>query len=221
MRNVQFRRIHPVLAGLSAAAVLASLVAVPGLRSTRPVAARLSRACPPGYVPASQDGETTLAGHAQRNSLCINAKHPETEDLAASGRQQFAIQAAPKATIPANAYIKAIRARNRILRSGQRAANRHAWHKYGIGPLQAQEKDYPGVNGLGLVELAGRITDFAYVPPTDKHMPNTLLASVAYGGVWKSTDLGKTWKPLSNNLPTQIVGSVNYTPARGGRIIAL
>jgi photosystem II stability/assembly factor-like uncharacterized protein len=217
-----FRRL-PTLAGFVAAAVLTALVALPAApRVFDASAAQVSRSCPPGYIPLTQDGSTTLAGHLHRDRLCISAKHPEdAQEVAASGAQQFAKYAAPSGKIPASSYNRAIQQRNRLLKKGQSPANRHRWTPYGKGPLQAQDAPYAGVNGLGLVELAGRITDFAYVPPTDKHFPDTVFASVAYGGVWKSTDEGKTWKSIGNTLPTQIVGSVNYTPARGGTIVAI
>src|SRR5256885_670957 len=111
------------------------------------------RACPPGYQRFSE-------GEAKARGLCINDKHPEDpRELAASGAQQYAIQAAPGKTVPRNAYIRAIRRRSHILKHGQSPPNRHRWQPYGIGPLQAQDKAYSSVNGLGLVELAGRITD--------------------------------------------------------------
>src|SRR5439155_5032475 len=149
-----------------------------------------------------------------------NLQHPESpEDIAAMGAQEYARQAAPATTIPRNASWNAILARQRILRHGQTAANRHRWTKYGIGPLQASDKDYPSVNGLGLVELGGRPTQFAYA--NDSHFPDTVFVSIAYGGVWKSTDEGQHWTSVGNSLPTQVVGGVGYTSARGGAIVAL
>src|SRR5206468_1891658 len=105
-------------------------------------------------------------------------------------------------TIPSGSYLKAIRARARILAQGRSADNAHRWQRYGRGPLHAADKKYPSVNGEGLVELAGRPTQIFYA--NDSRHKDTLFASVAYGGVWKSTDEGKSWTPIGNNLPTQV-----------------
>ncbi|MFN2543975.1 MAG: hypothetical protein ABR600_05310 [Actinomycetota bacterium] len=214
----------PLIAALVAVASIAGFAAVPSAGFDAAVAgeARTSGACPPGYVSMSKEGSTSLAGHVHRAGWCINAKHPEdASELADNGAQQFAKYAAPRTKFPSSSYFTAIRQRNRLLKRGQSAANSNRWTPYGKGPLQSADPDYPGVNGLGLVELAGRITDFAYVPPTDAHFGGALFASVAYGGVWMSKDEGKSWRPIGNRLPTQIVGSVGYTPAGGGTIVAI
>src|SRR5438876_648089 len=99
----------PILAGLIALAVMTAFVAQPGrtsVRNTRAVAAH--RACPPGYLSASQDGETTLAGHVIADRLCVNRLHPESpEDIAALGAQRFAKQAATGKTGPRSSYWNA------------------------------------------------------------------------------------------------------------------
>src|SRR5205807_6007916 len=38
---------------------------------------------------------------------------------------------------------------------------------------------------------------------------------------WESSDMGKTWRSIGDGLPTQVVGSVAYSPAEGGTLIVL
>src|SRR5437764_8492762 len=117
MRHPRVLRRVPIAVGVIALSLLAALVAHPGRRSVTPASAvAIHRSCPAGYLPMTQDGETSLAGHAIADRLCINRVHPETQaDIAAMGAQEFAKQTAPGTTIPRNAYINAINARKRIL----------------------------------------------------------------------------------------------------------
>ena len=85
------------------------------------------------------------------------------------------------------------------------------WTPAGTTPLIDDEPGYDSVNGQGLADLAGRITDYTR-DGTD------LYASVGEGGIWKSTDGGDNWRSVGETLPTQAVGSVAVTQ---GRIIAL
>jgi len=54
----------------------------------------------------------------------------------------------------------------------------------------------------------GRIHAIA-VNPTD---PNTLYIGHAKGGVWKTTDGGVTWAPLTDGLSSQVVGCLTLDP---------
>jgi hypothetical protein len=84
-----------------------------------------------------------------------------------------------------------------------------------VGPLNTDDPDY-GVAALGNGDVAGRITDFEWVPER-----GALYTASSEGGVWKSTDKGAHWKSVGNNLPTQVIGSVAWTPANGGTLLAL
>lgn len=188
--------------------------------------------CPPGYHSLALDQDLSGIADAslqavlnapdvkallsKENLGCIADKHPEPlRELAGGFDQQLAIAAAPSGKIPRNAFVRAIKQRNALLRQGQSAASRHRWTKYGNGPLRGDVKDYTSVAGYGLENLSGRITSFWFVPR------NVVYASVSYGGVWKSTDLGESWKSVGDKLPTQVVGAVGFTKAGGGTLIAL
>lgn len=56
--------------------------------------------------------------------------------------------------------------------------------------------------------VSGRITSLA-VDPTDS---NTVYAAAAGGGLWKSTDGGTAWSPITDNFPRLSSGSVAIDP---------
>jgi hypothetical protein len=140
----------------------------------------------------------------------------ESSDRIAAEAQRAAIESAPYGSTPAHALATAIAQRDRLARRGAAVQDSHPWTRNGIGPLQAADAGYTGVNGLGLVELAGRVTDFAY---DSRH--RTVYASVATGGLFRSSDAGAHWVSVGENLPTQLVGSVGYTPADGGTLVVV
>ena len=62
---------------------------------------------------------------------------------------------------------------------------------------------------LGPSNGAGRMTALAPHPTTD----GTLLAGAASGGLWKTTDHGLSWRPLTDGLTDLSVGAVSYAPS--------
>jgi len=62
---------------------------------------------------------------------------------------------------------------------------------------------------LGPSNGAGRMTALAPHPTTD----GTILAGAASGGVWKTTDQGSTWRPLTDGLSDLSVGALAYAPS--------
>ena len=62
---------------------------------------------------------------------------------------------------------------------------------------------------IGPSNGAGRMTCVAPHPST----ANTFLAGAADGGLWKTTDGGATWTPLTDSLPNLSVGAVAYAPS--------
>jgi photosystem II stability/assembly factor-like uncharacterized protein len=59
------------------------------------------------------------------------------------------------------------------------------------------------------VLVTGRITSIV-VNPTDS---NTMYVGAAQGGVWKTTDRGKTWRPTSDNEVSLAIGALAIDPA--------
>jgi len=191
-------------------------------------AGTLAAGCPAGFQEIGAD-ERRLSqwGDALDVELpsslgCVNDKHPESlRELQALAAQRAAIQSAPDGIVPAGAFQRAMNERRTMLANGQSRANSFNWYPIGKGPLQAADPGYNSVNGLGNVEISARITTFDYVPAGDRYYPDTLLASVSYGGVWMSNGDARSWVSIGDSLPTQIVGAVGYTPANRGTILAL
>ena len=44
------------------------------------------------------------------------------------------------------------------------------------------------------------------------HQPDTFLIGAVNGGVWKTTDSGRTWNPLFDSAATQSIGAIAVAP---------
>ena len=82
-----------------------------------------------------------------------------------------------------------------------------------IGPASLNE-GFQDLSGSYLT--SGRVTGIA-VDPTD---PKTIYEASAGGGVWKTTDGGTTWTPLTDNQPTLAMGSIAVAPSNHLKIYA-
>lgn len=160
----------------------------------------------PDAAPAEADG-------GEEEGSCGISVHPETYgDLSVAAR---GLSVRLGADTPGD-YSKGVAIRNTAAKAhGVQGTHGH-WHPVGKGPLVANDPAYPGVFGEGFGELAGRISDYAY---DAKH--KRLYAAVASGGVWMSNDTGAHWRSIGDRLPTQTVGSIAYSPAHHGTLIAV
>jgi len=61
---------------------------------------------------------------------------------------------------------------------------------------------------LGPANFAGRMLSLAF----DPFDPSVAYAGSASGGLWKSTDAGASWRPLTDDLPSLAVGGVAVSP---------
>ncbi|MHC4811836.1 MAG: WD40/YVTN/BNR-like repeat-containing protein [Planctomycetota bacterium] len=62
---------------------------------------------------------------------------------------------------------------------------------------------------LGPTNISGRVTDVAVARDGSAY---TIYVAAASGGVWKSSDSGKTWKPVFTEAPTTSIGDVTLAP---------
>lgn len=200
--------------------------------------------CAPGYRYTSGRGEFPLPAGAdpalrgpgepeevepgrpshEERRRCVPQRRPESfSELAVVSAYETNPDTAPFSSIHPDAYAAAV-AETRAMAGAPADVANSAGQFVQIGDvlhadgLAADGNDFPNSVGRGFTEHAGRVSDLARVGDGD-----TIVASVADGGVWLSDDLGDTWRSIGDGLPTQKVGSVDWTPSGGadGTIIAL
>jgi photosystem II stability/assembly factor-like uncharacterized protein len=84
-----------------------------------------------------------------------------------------------------------------------------AWTALGPAPLTQGSTNYAP-------DTSGRIVGIA-AHPTD---PNTIYVAAAGGGVWKTTDGGNSWTPLTDNQATLFMGAIAVAPGDPGTVYA-
>lgn len=62
---------------------------------------------------------------------------------------------------------------------------------------------------LGPANFAGRMLSIEFDPTN----ANIVYGGAAGGGVWKSTDAGSTWTPMSDEIPSLAIGGIAVAPA--------
>ena len=83
------------------------------------------------------------------------------------------------------------------------------WTSIGPGPISNGQT--PGSN-----PVSGRIVSIAPDPTNS----NIIYLAAASGGVWKTTDGGNSWTPLTDNQVTTVMGSIAVTPSDPNTIYA-
>jgi photosystem II stability/assembly factor-like uncharacterized protein len=107
----------------------------------------------------------------------------------------------PDAAVYLSEMINASEAKKQLAGTGKNSSA--GWVP--VGPVNLPPSPEPGSqHGMG------RINCVAF-HPTD---PNTLWVGVAQGGVWKSTDNGTSWTPLTDDLPILRISDIAVDPLR-------
>jgi hypothetical protein len=228
---------RPLRRGLAVLAV-AALATVPlaGLAPQTTAAGSPARACPKGTVLSSKTlGQLTqdqkaadpayrdlvaAANHATAGSYCRSVLAPESyAELSAMNAERNALSAGPLGYTPPGA-LRAALAGKRSLAAAAAAVPgaQGTFTPVGKTPLIADDPNAPEVNGLGLADQAGRVDSYAYDP-----INHRLFSSPGTGGVWMSTNIGRSWTSVGDNLPYQAVGAVTWSrdgvPALGTLLV--
>jgi photosystem II stability/assembly factor-like uncharacterized protein len=192
------------------AAFVAGLVVVAGLFSAPVLRAQESTSAPEKLTPQTEN--VPEAGEKQEEDALFPLK-----------RDQWFLQlrAYPNAKIPVGAYWRAQTQRQELVA-------RHRLAFSALSPIAAAQADpfsgvawiadgpQPAAAYYGTIPYSGRATSIA-VHPTD---PNTVYLGTAAGGVWKTTDGGTTWTPLTDQQASLAIGAVAVDPNNPSTVFA-
>ena len=241
------RRSLALLAGASALTVAAAglVAAAAAPTAPAPAAAAAVQDCPAGYtsyadflaqeqrVRAGSEGggdaltaladafalEKARSGESIASGTCVNGSHPESmRELAWKSLAQAVPRVAPVGAVRPGAFGAALKEKG-AMKPGSVSGTAGRAEPYGVGPLVVDDAQFPEVNGLGLADNSARVDQFSYDAPTGR-----LFAAVGSAGIYLSTDLGLSWRSVSDGMPSTITGGVGYAPAtgtRGGRAVAV
>lgn len=225
MRSWDQRRWWAVLAGL---ALLGGLI---GLLATRQ---RLPRAdigltYGVGYDHVQYEaGEGCVCCHSQeRHEAQPEYEHPpsplqaippgaspeaegegEEEGEGPAGRANYFFEqrAYPRDTLPHAALVKAIKQTADMSASNFSAASTaNTWELVGPAPMRNSYM------GAVQIDVSGRVTALA-VDPSDASGDTVYLAA-AQGGVWKTTNGGDSWTPLTDDQASLSMGALALAPS--------
>jgi hypothetical protein len=86
------------------------------------------------------------------------------------------------------------------------------WQSLGPQPMQS----YTGNPRRQWGVVAGRVDAIA-IHPTN---PSLMLLGAATGGIWKSTDAGATWRPVSDFAPALATSAIAFSPSNPSIVFA-
>lgn len=193
MRNARVRRIlAPAVSVIALAAVITSVVALHG---------QAAAAGHPGYYQREHD---TLTRLLHNNRQTASTKKTITANDAGSDLQggddqsltpeqfAFAERAAPGGFIAPSAVLNGQRQANSMASVGSSLG----WQQLGPDTLN---------NGNFFPEpVSGRILAVAIDPRNSR----TIYIGSAQGGIWKSTDAGRHWQPLTDFMPSLAINTI-------------
>src|SRR5437870_2740087 len=122
----------------------------------------------------------------------------------------YRTRAYPAGAIPAGARVSAIREMERMMaleRQGRAGENAAAgtWTSIGPRPTHVSIES----SNAGSPFSSGRVSALA----VDPRNANVAYLGSAAGGVWKTTDGGQNWTPLTDTQPSMATGSIALAPS--------
>jgi hypothetical protein len=125
------------------------------------------------------------------------------DDVADQAEQYANERSAPADSVSGQALVAARRQAAGLPTQG------HAWTQLTTKPYNAEPKNYKDQfwsnKGAGFGIVGGRTTALA----SDGRY---WYAGAADGGVWRSTNRGKTWTPIFDKMPTLSIGAITVNP---------
>lgn len=110
-------------------------------------------------------------------------------------------RAYPLRTLP-EAGMAAIHSQVRALTNVQAAAELPRWENIGPAPMRNS------LMGQQKIDVSGRVLAIV----VDPRNSNVVYVGTAQGGVWKSSDGGGSWAPLTDNQPSLAIGALALDP---------
>ncbi|HXA27254.1 MAG TPA: hypothetical protein VN193_00760 [Candidatus Angelobacter sp.] len=202
------RRLVRVLP-LAALAVASSIGVSPLARPSHPTAVDTgTHSCPAGMV--DQHPGSDLAG-----TVCVPPGTPESAADVLRADAQLSLRSAADGSVLPGANAAAIDQRQAIAALPRTiSGTAGTWQQYGHGPEIGDDPRFSRVKNNGYADLNGRVNHFAVDPATGR-----LFASVGQGGVWTLDAGSTTWRSIGDDLPTQAVGGIAWSPAQGGTLL--
>ncbi|MDQ3014202.1 MAG: hypothetical protein M3X11_26285, partial [Acidobacteriota bacterium] len=87
-----------------------------------------------------------------------------------------------------------------------------AWQSLGPNPIGQQIGRFPINFGDVRTACAGRVSAIAIHPQYNGTSNQTVYLGAAQGGIWRTTDNGATWTPLTDNQPSLAIGDIAIDP---------
>lgn len=128
----------------------------------------------------------------------------DARDAGPRSRYQWFVEqrAYPQDTISAQDLLRAWEQAWGTAKAARSAATPR-WENIGPAPMHNSQI------GAQMVDVSGRVTAIA----VDPRSSNTVYLGTANGGVWKTTNGGASWTPLTENMPSQAIGAIAIAPS--------
>ncbi|MCL4832397.1 MAG: hypothetical protein KJZ86_08150 [Caldilineaceae bacterium] len=165
------------------------------------------------WQPASADYPTRHAGKPKDPLLAANPPETLFEGLGNGPlkRSNFYVaqRAYPLDTLPVGGFVAALEQTMAMLPL-EAAETLPLWQNIGPAPMVDSKVGQQKIN------VSGRVRALA-VHPND---PNTVYLGAAQGGVWKTTNGGDSWTPLTDNQASLAMGALAIDPQNPNTIYA-
>ncbi len=125
------------------------------------------------------------------------------------GQYFFAQRAFPSGIVPLDWRAKAL---EQMAKNRNKVQPKTSSQLVAIGPAPINNGQTFAFSG----NVSGRVASLAI----DSKQSNIIYLAAAQGGVWKTTDSGNNWTPMTDNAPTQAIGAIAIDPTNSNIIYA-